>query len=290
MSNNKFNRIFIVGVGLIGSSIGLNVTKKRLGNHIIGVDSDRNNLAVAKKRGAIQEVRVVRSPKEILREAFNSDDLVILSTPVQEIKRFLQVLPPDPLVMDVGSTKSSITRIARMRRLRYVGSHPIAGTEKSGAAAGDIDLFQNRLCLLLASPSSSLSDVKKLGNLWKTFGSRVVHMGPEMHDRIFSIVSHLPHTLSYSLASAVGKLASKSQLAQFGFGSLKDTTRVAASSPQMWADIFLENRNEVLRSLGVFKSEMNRLEKFIRGKKKRRILNWLTSARKVRWGIEKKGI
>ena len=212
-----FNRVVIVGVGLIGSSIGLNLVKKKLAREVIGVGRNPKNLQMAVKREAVH--RFVGSAKSLpLLESLSEDDLVILATPVRQIIETLPHLPKIPLITDVGSTKASIIKEATRRGLRFVGSHPIAGTEKSGAGAGTIHLFEKRVCLLTPSRGASSRDVNRIQKLWKLCGSRTVRLSASEHDEILSWVSHLPHAVVFALVKSVGDSVSAESIERFSLG------------------------------------------------------------------------
>lgn len=276
-----FNRVIIIGVGLIGSSIGMNLVRKRLAREVVGVGRNPANLREAIRRRAIH--RFVRAQQRApLLENLSEDDLVILAVPVKEIIRHLGLLTRKPLVMDVGSTKRSIVRAATRRKIRFVGSHPIAGTEKKGAAAGEIDLFRERICLLTPTPYCRPGDLVRLRRLWRALGAQVALMEAGRHDRLLAAVSHLPHAAAYSLVQTVSHLASVPEEVRFALGGLKGTTRIAASPPEMWNDIFLENRDFLLRALDRYRRDLGRLRSFIQKRNSRALYRFLREAQKVR--------
>lgn len=271
-----FNKVVLIGVGQIGSSIGLNLIKRRLAREVIGVGRSVKNLKEAVHLRAIHRYRI-GPPSDL-----SKDDLVILATPVRAIVQTLKTLSTKPLVIDVGSTKLSIIREASRRRLRFVGSHPIAGTERGGARAADSDLFRGKKCILTPTPFSSPGDRKKIESLWRGLGSEVVWMDAKRHDRLLAAVSHLPHAVAYSLVAAVDRLISIPRETKFALGGLKDTTRIAQSPPEMWHDIFLENKENVLLCLKRFKAELARLESFIRRDDSPRLMAQLKRSQAIR--------
>jgi len=277
-----FKKVFIVGVGQIGASVGLAIREKRLAREVVGLGRRRKNLALARRRGAVSVAIRLRSPADLRRIPFEREDLVVLATPVATIRRCLRFLSPIPLVIDVGSTKERIVQEAWRRRLRFVGTHPIAGTEKDGAGAGDADLFKGRLCLITPTGRTDRRDLGRVGALWRAVGAQVERISPARHDRLLSSISHLPHALAYSLTAAVAAQVGGRAMARYPLAGLRDTTRVAASPPSMWAEIFLENRRNVLRGLRFFDRELGRLERMIRTNDRERLLEWLRRAQRVR--------
>lgn len=282
-----FNRVLIVGVGLIGSSIGMNLMRQKLAREVIGVGRHEANLKEAVRRRAIHRCVLAGRLRDLLNSLVE-EDLVILAVPVRDILNYLDRLSAGkgrPLVIDVGSAKTSIIRRAVQNRIRFIGCHPIAGTEKSGAAAGEVGLFEKRLCLVTPLRSTALEDLKKIRLLWNRLGSRVELMEAGRHDRLLAALSHLPHAAAYSLMGAVAGLVSPSDAVKFAFGGLKDTTRIAASSPEMWKDILIENSGFVLPVLKRYQGELRKLQSSITGKDSKGLLRYLKKAREVRLKI-----
>lgn len=277
----KFKRAVIVGVGQIGASLGMALLARRLAREVVGIGRGRRNLALAKRRRAVSSFRTIRSLKELRTFPFRGDDLVILASPVFAIGEAIRFLPRGsrraggPLVIDVGSTKVSIVRAAGRRRLRFIGSHPITGTERGGAAAGNGRLFEKRFCLITPARGTSRRDVARVERLWRAVGARPVRMSPTSHDRLLAACSHLPHAAAYSLVAAVSSLASRKAISSLALSGLKDTTRIAASPPQMWAEIFVDNRKNLLAALGRYQRELTRLARAIRRGDRNRLVRWL---------------
>ncbi|MBI3541552.1 MAG: prephenate dehydrogenase [Deltaproteobacteria bacterium] len=286
-----FDRVMIVGVGQIGSSIGMALMKKKLAREVIGLGRSTKNLQEAQKRGAIQKYvtlgATVLSRCGSLKDA-SENDLIILATPVQSISDYLKMLSARVLVMDVGSTKGGILKIANQRKLRFVGAHPMAGTEKSGVQGGNPDLFQDRFCFLSPSHYCKKSDQKRIQELWKKLGCQFAVIEPGLHDRMVGTTSHLPHVVAYSLMSAVMRMSlSVNQLKEFKdyFASLKGMTRIAASSPEMWHDIFLDNREYLLMATDLFEEELKKIRHFILKKDSQGLLQALRRSQKSRFQI-----
>lgn len=277
-----FDKVVIIGVGLIGASLGMNLVHHRLAREVIGVGRSRRNLNEAFRRKAINRAVVSSQALPVLKR-LGRNDLVVLAAPVETILDYLKALPRRPLVIDVGSTKGSIIKIALRRKLRFIGSHPIAGTEKGGAAAGERDLFRGRVWIVTPGRNSSPKDLRKLSGLIRRVGSKPVTMDPIRHDRLFAAISHLPHAAAFTLVASIPRILPTVREGQFGFGSLRDMTRVAASPPEVWRDIFLQNKTFLLRAITAYQKELSRLVKLII--KGRGLLKYLQTAQEVHRGL-----
>ena len=245
--------LVIVGVGLLGSSIGLAVKKRNLAYTVVGIDNCPKTLDTALRRGAVD---LVTAELDCLSEMDGA--LAIICTPVRVIIEYAEriaTLNRRVLISDVGSTKGNICGRLEQRGCRFVGAHPIAGSEKSGPESGDGDLFQNRLTLLTPTASSHPQDVERLRTFWESLGSQVVCMEPNRHDEILAKTSHLPHVLAATLASLV-----ESEEHPFCGTGFADMTRIAAGSPAVWTDIFLENKQPLLSALEHFGSRLEMLK------------------------------
>jgi prephenate dehydrogenase len=246
-----FRKIVIVGVGLIGGSVGMALRKRDRADLVFGVGPREDELKRAVARKAIDQYETDRGN---LEAAFKGADLILLAAPVgrlESISRGIStVIPKETVITDVGSVKGALVRRLEdgfsgggSGRSRFVGGHPIAGREKSGVEAASPDLFKDALCILTPTHRTSPKALGKVKQLWKAVGARTVTMDPDAHDRIVAVVSHLPHVVAYALVSTVLELQSKTgDLVSYSGGGLKDFTRVAASSPEMWRDICLFNR------------------------------------------------
>ncbi len=265
-----FRRTVIIGVGLLGSSVGMNLISKKLSKEVVGVGRDAKNLAVARRRRAIHRFVAAGTSADALISRLGEDDLVILAAPVEPIKAYLRKIPKTVLVTDVGSVKEAIVLEADRRKLRFVGAHPIAGTERSGAEAGIASLFRGRHCVVTPSRASKPADVDKIRRLWKRLGCRISLMTAADHDRLFAYTSHLPHAVAYSLS----QISFKPEEQKFLFSSFRDTTRVAASSPGMWRDIFLQNPR-ILEAISDFQERLEALKKAISRKDRVRLTAFL---------------
>lgn len=276
-----FERTYIMGVGLLGSSLGMNLVSKKLSREVIGVGRDPANLKIAQRRKAIHRYIVADSKNETEILILTSKDLVILAAPVATNAEYLKKIPAGTLVIDVGSVKGEILSAANKLKKRLVGCHPIAGNEKTGAQSGDKNLFKKRFCILTPSKQASRADILAVSTLWKKVGSVPQWMTAAQHDALFALTSHLPHVLAYTLMSQALKNL-KSEDWKFAFSSFRDATRVASSSTSMWADILIENKNEVLKAVRDFKKHLHTLEAFIEKKNKKSLLRLLNEAQRQR--------
>lgn len=278
-----FNKVVIIGVGLMGSSIGMNLVRRKIAREVIGVGRNAQNLREALRRKAVH--RTVRAQFiEPLLKNLSKDDLVILCSPIQSILEYLPKISRSVLVTDVGSTKLSIVQKSNQSRLRFVGSHPIAGTEQTGAGSGEFNLFRGCWCVLTPAKNVFSRDVSQITALWKTLGMKCVVMSAEKHDSLFGVLSHLPHAVAYSLVEMVSRRIALQEL-KFSFGSFKDATRVACSSPEMWRDIFLQNRENVLKAISLYEKELSRLKKMILKKERASLIRLLSRAQKKRLAL-----
>jgi prephenate dehydrogenase len=264
-----FKRVAIVGVGLIGGSLGMILRRKKVADEVIGIGRRVENLKAAVELGAID--RYVSDPKEGVRAA----DFVVLATPVdtyeQHLRDWAQSLSPETIVSDVGSVKGLLVERAEAlvpSGVHFVGAHPIAGKEKTGVAAGSDTLFQGARCILTPTPSTDRSALATVRALWETAGSIVLDMDPYLHDKILGAVSHLPHIAAFALMNTLAETRDHGipelDLAGHSGGGLRDTTRIAASSPEMWRDIFLWNRDNLVSFIEAYERRLGELKRLIR--------------------------
>ena len=239
-------------MGLIGGSIALAVKKRRLAGEVIGVFRHRSTM-----KRALRHKAVDRGALNI-KDGVKDSDFIILATPVEYIpeiaKAVIKFAKPGAILTDAGSTKKWIVnKVGGMTR-SFAGSHPMAGSEHSGVEFAHADLLVGSPCIVTKTAKTDSKALKKIASFWKALGAKVVIMDPEAHDKAVSFISHLPHVVSFSTALAAPVKALS--LAAEGF---KDTTRIASSDPELWADIFLTNRNEILKAAVVFKSCYNNI-------------------------------
>ncbi|MEK6716818.1 MAG: prephenate dehydrogenase/arogenate dehydrogenase family protein, partial [candidate division NC10 bacterium] len=259
-----FQRITIIGLGLIGGSVGLACRARRLAIEVRGADHDPDHRAQAIALGCVGEAF------EDSAAAIDGADLVVLAIPVGEIPRVIQGiaphLPPGAVVTDVGSVKGPVA--AAMERLlpggKAVPGHPIAGRELSGPMAASAELFVGAKCVLTPIPTTDPVALERVRGLWTAIGADVLEMSPERHDEIFAAISHLPHIVAYALMGTILDLSEDGEdLHEFAAGGLKDFTRVAMSHPVMWRDICLANRQQILEMIRRFQSALSQLMSMI---------------------------
>jgi prephenate dehydrogenase len=268
MASLHFKQVAIIGVGLIGGSLGMILKRQRLANSVIGVGRRAENLKAAVELHAID--RYVVDGSAAVRDA----DLVVLATPVDTYQRQLQTwgsaLPSGCIVTDVGSVKGELVGLAERlipAHARFVGAHPIAGKEKTGVTAGSPDLFRGAKCVLTPTQRTDAEALGTVRLLWETAGSTVISMDPFLHDRLLGAVSHLPHVAAYCLINALTEVQDRMLPGQdpliYSGGGLRDTTRIAASSPEMWRDIFLWNRENIVTMIEAYERHLHRLKSLI---------------------------
>jgi len=268
--------LIIVGVGLLGSSVGLAVKKHGVADTVIGIDRCRETLDIALRREAVD---VVATELDVLAEinAEINDGLAVICTPVRSIvgvAERIAAVNGNLLISDVGSTKVNICRELEQRDLRFVGAHPIAGSEKSGPEFCDADLFQDRLTVLTPTASSRAEDIERLQLFWESLGSQVLLLEPQQHDAFLAKTSHLPHAVAAALASLITEV--ERPFCGTGFA---DTTRIASGLPVVWTDIFLDNRLQLLAMLEVFGDRLESLKTALEDSDAPAVTRFLESAR-----------
>lgn len=257
-----FNRLIIVGVGLIGGSLGLAARERGLVGEVVGFGRTEANLRVALERGIIDAYTF--DPAEAAKGA----DLLLLAVPVEATgataEKFLPFLPAGCILTDAGSTKEQV--VTAMERLLpptlpFVGAHPIAGTEQAGAAAAFATLFERRLCILTPTARTAPSALSRVRALWEGVGMRVEEMDMQTHDQVLARVSHLPHLIAFSVMNAIlnARIDGVDLLTYTG-SAFADLTRVAASPVEMWRDICLSNREALLSALTEFETALARMK------------------------------
>lgn len=282
-----FQKVTIIGVGLIGGSLALAIKKGGLAGAVLGIGQETDQLEQAVTRGAIDTYTCEVS------EGVEGADLVVLATPVGMFEPILRQvaskLPLGCIVTDVGSTKGRlVSQIEQMlpKTVFYVGGHPIAGKEKSGIESASMDLFRGARCILTPTPHTDAQALEKVKRLWREVGSEVVMMEPMEHDRVFAAVSHLPHMAAYALVNtAMDLLNQDTDLLSFSAGGFKDFTRIAASSPEMWRDICLFNGENILTTIEAYEAVLKRIKEYIRNHNGRGLYLEFERAKKLREGI-----
>ena len=252
-------KLAVIGAGLIGGSFALALKKAKAVSHVVGVGRSKQNLKLALERGIIDSI--ARDAGAAAKEA----DLVLVATPVAQFDSvFASLTNSNALITDAGSTKRDVIAAARQALgsgiARFVPAHPIAGAEKSGAAAASADLFQNRRVVLTPLKENSPEAIAKVTSAWQACGARVSRMPADEHDAVLAAVSHLPHLLAFALVHEVAGRSNSEQLFSFAAGGFRDFTRIASSHPEMWRDICLANRDQLLLELNKFGEKLQQVK------------------------------
>lgn len=259
-------RVAIIGLGLLGGSIGLAIAENAQDIVTTGYDRDADVREAARARG------LVGSVCDSAAEAVATADLVILCVPVgamEEAARGLaEHLPPDAIISDVGSSKKSVLAAlsAALPGRVVIPAHPVAGTEQSGPQAGFATLFAGRWCILTPPIGANPQAVEVLSEFWTQLGARVEIMDPEHHDLVLAVTSHIPHLIAFTIVGTASDLedVTRSEVIKYSAGGFRDFTRIAASDPVMWRDVFLNNKGAVLEMLGRFTEDLTALQRAIR--------------------------
>lgn len=276
-----FKRVTIIGLGLIGGSLGLAIKEKKLARRVIGVSRRRSTIkrALSLKAASYVTLDVECSVKD--------SDFVILAAPVLEIidiaKRIAPALKRGAILIDVGSTKKEVVEKieeALPKGVYFIGAHPLAGSEHSGVKFSDKDLFKGSICIITKTNRTDRAALKKVKRFWEKIGMKVKVMNPKEHDKVISKLSHLPHAIASSLVNSCGP--KHLALSSTGF---RDTTRIASSPPGVWKDIFLTNRRNVLEDIRGFKEELSKIERAIDKGDSQALLKLLNKAKSIREGI-----
>ncbi|MGE0151093.1 MAG: prephenate/arogenate dehydrogenase family protein [Reyranellaceae bacterium] len=267
MSKPLFDKLALIGIGLIGSSIARVARQENLAGTISAATRRRETAEEARALNIVDEIGT--DPVAAVRDA----DFVVLCTPVgANAEAMAQIAPhlkQGAIVSDVGSVKQAVIRDVGPlvpEGVHFVPAHPVAGTEHSGPAAGFPELFKGRWCIVTPIPGSDRAAVDKVVEFWRRCGSDMEEMSAEHHDKILAITSHLPHLIAYTIVGTATDLEDdiKSEVIKFAAGGFRDFTRIAASDPTMWRDVFLNNREAVLEMLGRFSEDITALQRAIR--------------------------
>jgi len=292
MSEPHFNRIALIGIGLIGSSLARVIRAKNLADTIAIATRSEATLKRA------EALKLGDSYATSAAEAVRDADLVIVSVPVGAseavAKEIAGALAPGAIVTDVGSTKASV--ITQMqphmpKHVHFVPGHPIAGTEHSGPDAGFATLFAGRWCILTPPPDTDPEAVEKLTRFWEACGSHVDQMDPGHHDMVLAIVSHLPHLIAYNIVGTAEHLeaVSETEVIKYSASGFRDFTRLAASDPTMWRDVCLHNREAILEMLGRFTEDLHALQRAVRFGDGKMLFDLFTRTRDIRRNIIEAG-
>jgi len=292
MSSVIFDKVAIIGLGLMGSSIGHAIKRGHLAHHIAGY------ARTPETRKTALEIGFVDSVHDSAADAVEGADLTIICVPVgisgPVTEEIAPSLKPGSIITDVGSVKQAV--IAAMsphipEGVHFIPGHPIAGTEHSGPHAGFATLFDGRWCILTPVEGTDKDALQKLTDFWQGCGSMVDQMAPDHHDKVLAITSHLPQLIAYNIVGTVTELEedTQSEVTKFSAGGFRDFTRLAASDPVMWRDICLANRDGILEMLGRFTEDLTALQRFIRRGDGEKLHDLFTRTRDMRARIVEAG-
>ena len=285
------NKISIIGCGLIGSSILRAVVEKKLASKISVFDKSSKVTDYLKKNFSAEI-------SNNISDSVKDSDLVIISTPLSSYKEILlsikSNLKENVILTDTGSTKKEVNKIINnlnLENVNWIASHPIAGPEYSGPEAGFASLFKNRWCIISADKKVAEDKIKSLENFWSKLGSKIKFMTFEDHDYVLSLTSHLPHAVAYSIVKTAinNEDKFKDDVIQYSAGGLRDFTRIAASDPLMWKDIFIDNSVNILKVLDNYSKNLNEIKEAIKNKDSKKLLEIFSSTKKVRKEIIEAG-
>ena len=286
-----FNKICVLGCGLIGSSLLRAIDKKKLANEINAFDKSKEVSSYLEK---IFSFKVTKN----IDEAVKDSDLVIISSPLSSYKEILveikSSLKKNAILTDTGSAKKEVNKIinnSNLDNVNWISSHPIAGTEFSGPESGFAELFEKRWCIISADKDTSNEEIKKVEKFWMELGSKVKLMSFEQHDYVLSLTSHLPHVVAYSIVKTAinDDEKFKNDIIQYSAGGLRDFTRIAASDPLMWRDIFIDNSENILKVLDNYSKNLDEIKAAIKSKNGEKLMKIFSSTKKIRKEIIKAG-
>ncbi|HOX54969.1 MAG: prephenate dehydrogenase/arogenate dehydrogenase family protein [Candidatus Omnitrophica bacterium] len=254
-----FNQVTIIGVGLIGGSLGMAIKKNRLARRVVGFPHRKATIRQALK------LKVIDKGTLELKEAVKDADLVVLATSTQTIvtlaQKILKLAKKNCIITDVGSSKLAIVSSIEKRLpkdIKFVGGHPLAGSEKKGVEFASADIFKQSLCILTPTSRTDRGALNKIKKLWISVGASVKTLTPQNHDRILAYISHLPHIIAFSLIQSIPE-----EFLKLSPRGLKDMTRIASSDPVLWRDIFSSNKRQVLNAVGAFLSSLETFVKLV---------------------------
>jgi cyclohexadieny/prephenate dehydrogenase len=288
MAEPQFERLALIGVGLIGSSIA---RAARAQNAVRSIVATARSAATRRR---VIELGIADQVVETNAAAAAGADHVIVSIPVGQCgavaREIAGQLKPGAVVSDVGSVKADVIRDMAPHlpeNVHFVPAHPVAGTEHSGPDAGFAELFNGRWCILTPPPATDKAAVDRLSSFWQTLGAKVAVMSAEHHDLVLAITSHVPHLIAYTIVGTADDLSAvtRSEVLQYSAGGFRDFTRIAASDPTMWRDIFLANKAAVMEMLGRFNTDLSRLTRAIEEGDGAALFDLFTRTRAIRRGI-----
>lgn len=279
-----FEQLGLIGCGLMGGSFALALKKAGLVQRVVGYSKSPSTTERARALGVID----VEAPSALL--AVSGADIVLIAVPVTSseatFKSIRHMVTPQTLIMDVGSTKNDVVQAAQNGLRELVGSfvpaHPIAGKERAGVENADADLYAHRQVILTPTAMTQAEQIRRAEEVWRAIGSKVVHMSPSAHDTTFAAVSHLPHLLAFALMNSVGGQASGQNLLSLAGPGFRDSTRIAASDPQVWRDIFMSNSAEVLAQCQLLRDQLQLFETAMQAQDQRTLEALITQASSTR--------
>ena len=286
--NNTFEKVCIVGLGLIGGSIGLAIKRSNISNQITGYARSNSTLERAIELGLVDSV------KDNLKDAVNNSDLVILATPLSTFRELVEEMNPflkkGCIITDTGSAKLTVIEDLKdilPNGVEFVPGHPIAGTEESGPDAGFAELFDNRWCILTPTEDNNINAVDLVRGFWESIGSKVEIMDAMHHDKVLAITSHIPHLIAFNIVGTANNLANvtEKEVVKYSAGGFRDFTRIAASDPKMWSDIFTYNSDAVLEMLDLFSNDLAKLKAAVIKKDSDLLFSNFEKTREVRKNI-----
>lgn len=256
-----FNKVVLIGVGLIGGSFALALKRAQAVTQIVGLDRDSTSLNLAKSLGIIDH------STDDIELAVADADLILIATPVAQTATILSAIYPylqaHTVVTDAGSTKSDVVLAARAslkeKIAQFVPAHPIAGREKNGPEAAISDLYAGKKVVITALPENATQTLRLVEQAWAACGAIIHHLSPQEHDQVFASVSHLPHLLAYALVDDIAQKSHADRLFQYAASGFRDFTRIAGSSPEMWRDISLANRDAIVQELDSYSAKLQQL-------------------------------
>jgi len=283
-----FDRIALIGIGLIGSSVARVIKRDKLVDHIAVTARSEKSLETAVRLGIADSITLEAA------EAVKDADIVMICSPIGTYKEVMEkiahVLRPGTILTDVGSVKSAVVRDLNFNLpegVHLVPAHPVAGTEHSGPEAGFSELFEGRWCVITPSAATKQSAIDKVASFWRAAGSNVEFMDPDHHDQVMAMTSHLPHLIAYTIVGTAMDLEESlmDEVIKYSAGGFRDFTRIAASDPTMWRDVLLNNKNAVLEVLQRFNEDLTALQRAIRWDEGGTLLDLFAKTRAIRRGV-----
>ena len=279
-----WNKATLVGVGLLGGSLGLALRQRRLARQVVGFV--RRPASVTE----CQRAQAVDAATLDLRAAVGDADLIVLCTPIAQmrelVKRMLPAIRQGAIVTDVGSVKGAVVRelepLLRPAGAQFVGSHPMAGSEKTGVAAASAELFVNAVCVLTPTATTRPAALRKVDRLWQQVGARTLRLAPDIHDALVSRSSHLPHVVAAALTNCVLEAGQPKEQALLCATGFRDTTRIASGAPAMWRDIALANRKHLRRALALLGKELGAFDRALARRDAAAVQDFLERAKQRR--------